>query len=31
MLKDGVQAVGKAETVQVRDFAEVLAESILGA
>ncbi|MGC8490008.1 MAG: (Fe-S)-binding protein, partial [Clostridia bacterium] len=31
MMRDGVQAVGAGDRVQVRDFSEVLAESILGA
>lgn len=30
MIKDGVQASGASDTVTVRDFSEVLAESVLG-
>jgi Fe-S oxidoreductase len=31
MIRDGVQAVDQSNAVQVRDFAELLAESVLGA
>jgi Fe-S oxidoreductase len=30
MMRDGIQSEGGAERVEVKDFAEVLAESILG-